>query len=117
MVNLNLLRNDFEKLDTVLFILGDKGIIFSNEENKYTYPIYTTFVPEEIYFLNGAWYAYQESFKKQLLLTEYVLVPKDTLYDWYCMANRSQELGCPECFESRGYAHNLAEELRYHYDN
>lgn len=49
--------------------------------------------------------------KAQAVPEGYALVSKDKLHEWYCMANRSEELGCPECYESRGYAHNLACEL------
>lgn len=52
-----------------------------------------------------------EKAKAQAVPEGYVLVSKDKLHEWYCMANRSEELGCPECYESRGYAHNLACEL------
>lgn len=41
----------------------------------------------------------------------FVLVGKEKLHEWRCMANRSEELGCHDCFESRGYTHNLAEEI------
>lgn len=52
-----------------------------------------------------------EKAKAQEVPEGYALVSKDKLHEWYCMANRSEELGCPECYESRGYAHNLACEL------
>ncbi|WP_289346147.1 hypothetical protein [Acinetobacter baumannii] len=62
-------------------------------------------------FVKGARYAWQEKAKAQAVPEGYALVSKDKLHEWYCMANRSEELGCPECYESRGYAHNLACEL------
>ncbi|EXB36194.1 hypothetical protein [Acinetobacter baumannii] len=62
-------------------------------------------------FVKGARYAWQEKAKAQEVPEGYALVSKDKLHEWYCMANRSEELGCPECYESRGYAHNLACEL------
>ncbi|WP_228260941.1 hypothetical protein [Acinetobacter baumannii] len=52
-----------------------------------------------------------EKAKAQTVPEGYALVSKDKLHEWYCMANRSEELGCPECYEARGYAHNLACEL------
>ncbi|MDC4302523.1 hypothetical protein NQ910_06190 [Acinetobacter baumannii] len=52
-----------------------------------------------------------EKAKAQAVPEGYALVSKDKLHEWYCMANRSEELGCPECYEARGYAHNLACEL------
>lgn len=55
-----------------------------------------------------------EQLKAQLARVEsgeYVVVPKDQLYQWGHMANYAQEYCCPECFEARGYAHNLACEI------
>ncbi|MDC4732021.1 hypothetical protein NQ785_14945 [Acinetobacter baumannii] len=52
-----------------------------------------------------------EKAKAQAVPEGYVLVSRDKLHEWHCMANRSEELGCPECYEARGYAHNLACEL------
>lgn len=52
-----------------------------------------------------------EKAKAQAVPEGYVLVSRDKLHEWCCMANRSEELGCPECYEARGYAHNLACEL------
>lgn len=55
-----------------------------------------------------------DSLKAQLAKVgsgEFVVVPKDQLYQWGHMANYAQEYGCPECFEARGYAHNLACEI------
>lgn len=63
-------------------------------------------------FVRGARYAWQEKAKAQAVPETHVLILKDELYEWQCMANRSEELGCPECYESRGYAHNLAVELQ-----
>ncbi|HHG1301450.1 TPA: hypothetical protein ACPULB_002167 [Acinetobacter baumannii] len=60
----------------------------------------------KLFFANGWGEA-----KAQAVPVGYALVSKDKLHEWYCMANRSEELGCPECYESRGYAHNLACEL------
>ena len=49
--------------------------------------------------------------QKQAVPEGFVLVSKDKLHEWKCMARRSGELGCPDCYESRGYSHNLAEEI------
>ena len=49
--------------------------------------------------------------KAQAVQEGFVLVSKDKLHEWKCMARRSEELGCPDCYESRGYSHNLAEEI------
>ena len=42
---------------------------------------------------------------------DFALVSKEKLHEWKCMAQRSEELSCPDCYESRGYSHNLAEEI------
>ena len=57
-----------------------------------------------------AWLAWQAA-KAQAVPEGFVLVSKDKLHEWKCMARRSEELGCPDCYESRGYSHNLAEEI------
>lgn len=59
-----------------------------------------------------------DSLKAQLSKYEssdYVLVPTSQLNQWGHMANYAQEYGCPECFESRGYAHNLACEINEYF--
>lgn len=48
---------------------------------------------------------------KKLVSGDFVLVSKEKLHEWKCMAQRSEELSCPDCYESRGYSHNLAEEI------
>lgn len=52
-----------------------------------------------------------EKAKAQAVPETHTLVSNDKLHEWYCMAIRSEELGCPECYEARGYVHNLACEL------
>lgn len=49
--------------------------------------------------------------KAQAVPEGFVLVSVEQLNQWGHMANYAQEYGCPECFESRGYAHNLACEI------
>ena len=49
--------------------------------------------------------------KAQAVQEGFALVSKEKLHEWKCMARRSEELGCPDCYESRGYSHNLAEEI------
>lgn len=70
----------------------------------------------EMFFKSGAESKQAEinSLKAQLAKVEsgeFVVVPKDQLYQWGHMANYAQEYGCPECFEARGYAHSLACEI------
>ena len=58
------LRQKFEILENIKDILNDKEISFVHETNNYGNSLYETFVPEEIIFLNGAWYAFQEQQEK-----------------------------------------------------
>lgn len=58
-------RELFEQLPKVSEILKDQEIEFSESDNQYYHTIYTTFVPEEIHFLNGAWFGWQEKAKAQ----------------------------------------------------
>lgn len=62
---MNKLREEFEKLPEIQEILLDykSEVVFHELENKYITPCYETFVPEYVYTLNGAWYAYQEQQK------------------------------------------------------
>ena len=60
--------------------------------------------------VDTAWCMWQAA-KAQAVPEGFVLVSKDKLHEWKCMARRSEELGCPDCYESRGYSHNLAEEI------
>lgn len=61
--------------------------------------------------IHFAWTIWQAA-KAQAVQEGFVLVSKDKLHEWKCMARRSEELGCPDCYESRGYSHNLAEEIQ-----
>ena len=105
MTDLNKEREAFEKLSEIAEILNEEKSHFNGD----FYDLPFNSCAES--FINGAWYAWQEKAKAQAVPEGYALVSKDKLHEWYCMANRSEELGCPECYESRGYAHNLACEL------
>lgn len=72
-------RELFERLDKISEILNDNEIEFFDSDNQYYHTIYTTFVPEEIYFLNGAWMAWQA--KSQAVPEGYRLVPAE-LYNF-----------------------------------
>lgn len=65
--------------------------------------------------INGKWYAWQAA-KKQAIPEGFVLVPVDQLNQWGHMANYAEQYGCPECFEARGYAHNLACEINSYFE-
>ena len=60
------MRDQFEKLPEIKGTIFEykHEVIFDESENKYTTPCYSTFEPEYVYFLNGAWYAFQEQQKK-----------------------------------------------------
>ena len=60
------MREQFEKLPEIKGTIFEykHEVIFDESENKYTTPCYSTFEPEYVYFLNGAWYAFQEQQKK-----------------------------------------------------
>lgn len=54
-------RQDFEKLKIVQEVLEENKpdlIIFNEEHCEYEAALYTTFVPEYIYWLNGAYQLY-----------------------------------------------------------
>lgn len=103
---------------------------------EYEYVFGECFNQEKGYFYEGkhdksAYFAFEawkkcaeskqaeiDSLKAQLAKVEssdYVLVPTSQLNQWGHMANYAQEYGCPECFESRGYAHNLACEINEYF--
>lgn len=58
------MRSEFERLPLVAEILNDADIFYNECSCLYENKLYITFVPEEITFLNGAWYAFQEQKKK-----------------------------------------------------
>lgn len=60
--------------------------------------------------LNIGLYAWQAA-KADTVPEGFVLVNAEQLSQWGHMANYAEQYGCPECFESRGYAHNLACEI------
>ena len=46
----------------------------------------------------------------------FVLVNAEQLNQWGHMANAAEQYGCCDCFESRGYAHNLACEINSYFE-
>ncbi|WGM25416.1 hypothetical protein [Acinetobacter pittii] len=83
MTDLNKLRSEFEATETVSEILKDTDIRFSEEHNRYYHPIYTTFIPDEIHFLNGGWYAWQEKAKAQAVPEGHLILPKTPSYEMW----------------------------------
>lgn len=46
----------------------------------------------------------------------FVLISAEQLSQWGHMANYAEQYGCPECFEARGYAHNLGCEINAYFN-
>ena len=111
MTDLNKLRSEFEAYEHSKKPCAIRERLFEVftkdglDEDEYSY--IGKYVDS---FMQEKWELWQKA-KAQEVPEGYALVSKDKLHEWYCMANRSEELGCPECYESRGYAHNLACEL------
>ena len=68
------IREQFEKLPEIKGTIFEykHEVIFDESENKYTTPCYSTFEPEYVYFLNGAWYAFQEQQAKINAVLQYL---------------------------------------------
>ena len=61
------MREKFENLAQIKNILEyneSDNIVFDEEKQEYKAELYTTFVPEYIEWINGAWYAFKEQEKK-----------------------------------------------------
>ena len=54
--------------------------------------------------------------KAQAVQEGFVLVNAEQLNQWGHMANAAEQYGCCDCFESRGYAHNLACEINSYFE-
>ena len=63
----------------------------------------------------AAWGAWQAT-KAQAVPEGFVLVNAEQLNQWGHMANAAEQYGCCDCFESRGYAHNLACEINSYFE-
>lgn len=62
------------------------------------------------------WYESQKAAKAQAVPEGFVLVSAEQLSQWGHMANYAEQYGCPECFEARGYAHNLGCEINAYFN-
>lgn len=72
----------------------------------------------ENYIVQGVqdcWETWQAA-KAQAVPEGFVLVSAEQMSQWGHMANCAQEYGCPECFEARGYAHNLGCEINAYFN-
>lgn len=65
--------------------------------------------------MSYAWSAWQAA-KAQAVPEGFVLVSAEQMSQWGHMANCAEEYGCPECYESRGYAHSLACEINAYFN-
>ena len=60
-------RQEFERLDKVKELLVEYKndiIVFNEQDGRYEAKLYTTFVPEYVYWLNGALWAFDFQQKK-----------------------------------------------------
>lgn len=93
---MNRTREKFESLDKVKEILNnDKHISFDGE--FYFHEIIETFTPEEIIFLNAAFYAFNDRQKKIDEALEYVIFRKEMMVEiesdsleWYLNEQNTQ---------------------------
>ena len=65
--------------------------------------------------LQVVWEMWQAA-KAQAVPEGFVLVNAEQLNQWGHMANAAEQYGCCDCFESRGYAHNLACEINSYFE-
>ena len=67
--------------------------------------------------LNMAWEMWSSGQVAKAQVQEgFVLVNAEQLNQWGHMANAAEQYGCCDCFESRGYAHNLACEINSYFE-
>lgn len=85
-------REAFESNIAISEMLRDTGVEFSIDKNEYFHSMYTTFVPEDIHFLNGAWWMYQEQNQK---LEGCVVVPESELKDTFYWPDSEYVVDCP----------------------
>ena len=64
----------------------------------------------------GLLYLETNTAKAQAVQEGFVLVNAEQLNQWGHMANAAEQYGCCDCFESRGYAHNLACEINSYFE-
>ncbi len=105
------LRQEFEKLPDIKGILHGSDFCFNESLNQYYHPDHTNHRLSYA-FIMGAWMVW----KAQAVPEGFVLVPVDQLNQWGHMANYAEQYGCCDCFESRGYAHNLACEINSYFE-
>lgn len=62
------------------------------------------------------WLRAKRDAKAQAVPAGFVLISAEQLSQWGHMANYAEQYGCPECFEARGYAHNLGCEINAYFN-
>lgn len=92
---------------------------FDFERHEQTYfdeqtQCYENDIGEDTESINMAWSAWQA--KAQAVPEGFVLVSAEQMSQWGHMANYAEQYGCPECFEARGYAHNLGCEINTYFN-
>lgn len=65
---------------------------------------------------NEHWDIWRAAWQASANREGFVLVNAEQLNQWGHMANAAEQYGCCECFESRGYAHNLACEISSYFE-
>ena len=105
-------RKAFESMQSPIIF---ERIQFSESNNCYMIKdgyYYDLMVNAKCNELNFGWEMWQASVNRE----GFVLVNAEQLNQWGHMANAAEQYGCCECFESRGYAHNLACEISSYFE-
>lgn len=107
-------REVFERLPLAELAIKSEYVFYNEETNSY-WPN-EDFCPSDApETMNFAWEAWQAA-KAQAVPEGFVLVSAEQMSQWGHMANCAEEYGCPECYESRGYAHSLACEINAYFN-
>lgn len=100
------------------------NFIFSEDQGKYAAIENSNLTDKQkemaLYVVNNAYLFFVGGFKQaakaQAVPEGFILVLIDQLNQWGHMANAAEQYGCCDCFESRGYAHNLACEINSYFE-
>lgn len=95
-------REAFEKECRLLcykgnMVMSNLGSFYNNEQTNWMWQMWL-------------------SAKAQAVPEGFVLVSAEQMSQWGHMANCAEEYGCPECYEARGYAHNLSCEINAYFN-
>ena len=111
MTKIDLRRGDFEAMHP-------KAKLFGFDEDKKLY------TGDGVESINDQWTTWCACIgmlhlggkEAQAVPEGFVLVSAEQMSQWGHMANCAEEYGCPECYESRGYAHSLACEINAYFN-